>query len=587
MRNLRRGISVVTMTTMLIMLLMGAGKVEARAYNKVQSVKSNTVEVTKKDTIYTHTGTAKGSDGRQASYDENPISMFYVNGQKDPVICVEPSQHFWESEELGYTVEPYQQEKLAAIKYYSYWLTDRTDYDFVVWQLMTWEEFGYIPTRHTVPDYDKRKAEINKQIQAHSQLPSFANETITINVGETVRLDDKNNMWNMFTLRENSGNFEVLNVRDSLFITATKKSKSGMLRADKYGNSEMMGASILYKNPNSQDLALLFLQNSVSMKLQINIANGNLKFSKTGPSMTGVKVTKDAEIGADIYMQKWQEVSRSGGEIGIFARNEIKNHQQETLYKKDALVETLVSLSANAAVSVDLASGDYYWKETKAPYGLLIDESEHDFSVTDGGGENQAFFADLTNDKADQVLLMSKAFETDPSIASDPDAYKDSIWVIKTKNDILYDDKEVAIPKGSIVKKFYIGKNGNPIDKRIETDANADGKISETEVEEVALHLDLQEGDYAAVEVATNEDYVLDTSEYAFKVAYQGEDVKEQQLVVNDQKPIVNQLKVPPAPSTNDTSDIDSFIVIGVVSFTLLFIGGCVYVIRRKRAKTK
>ena len=104
-----------------------------------------------------------------AWFDHQKIEKIHV--EQGVGVCSEP----WEviNGWSGYTVSKYQADRIADIWYYAYVNTNQSKWNYAVGQLMVWEYLGYKPTDHNVPNYEKRKAEVNTMIKNMTKRPSF------------------------------------------------------------------------------------------------------------------------------------------------------------------------------------------------------------------------------------------------------------------------------------------------------------------------------------------------------------------------------------------------------------------------------
>ena len=101
-----------------------------------------------------------------------------------------------------------QKEFMKEIRAVSYTHLDvykrqnQSKWNYAVGQLMVWEYLGYKPTDHNVPNYEKRKAEVNEMIKNMTKRPSFNGKTVTLNAGESTTLTDTNNVLQDFKGKE-------------------------------------------------------------------------------------------------------------------------------------------------------------------------------------------------------------------------------------------------------------------------------------------------------------------------------------------------------------------------------------------------
>lgn len=197
----------------------------------------------------------------------------------------------------GYTPETFinaKKDLLSKIAYYGYTQTGQSHYDYAVTQLMIWEQLGDVYQSSTVPNYQQRKAEIMTQVNKHDTLPSWHNQEVTIQVGNSFTLNDTNNVLNDMTLESNGTNTSIKKEGNKLTITPSANSNNGSITFRKVPQNEV-GASIVYKKPNQQSMVEFHLESSKQTALKLNIIKlGNVKVQKidedTGKPLPNAKL---------------------------------------------------------------------------------------------------------------------------------------------------------------------------------------------------------------------------------------------------------------------------------------------------------
>lgn len=107
-------------------------------------------------------------------------------------------------------------------------------------------------------------------------------------------------------------------------------------------------------------------------------AKGTLELLKEGEVLTEV-------TGADgdkVFV--YEKTVLSGAEFELYAAEDITVNGT-ILYKKGELVESVTTDSDGKAEVSDLPAGNYFWKETKAPEGFALDETEYPAVLTYDG----------------------------------------------------------------------------------------------------------------------------------------------------------------------------------------------------------
>ena len=235
----------------------------------------------------------------------------------------------------------------------------------------------------------------------------------------------------------------------------------------------------------------------VEMKDELVV--GQLKWRKSGEIFDQV-ITGQTEFGKT-ESPVWNKSNLLGAKITIYAAEDIKigNH---TYYKADEEIQTLES-DWDYVFSKELPVGRYYYKETTTPHGYIVDTNKHFFEIEDNQiNEIQIIESTLKNERPTFDIDMTKVLE-EQEIFKDEDAYKDIVFGIFAREDIYDYMGNVAIKHGTMISTTGITKEGH--------------------LETVP---DLPNGVYFIKELATNDQYVLNDTEYDFEIGYKGQDVE-------------------------------------------------------------
>ncbi|MGL4644391.1 MAG: thioester domain-containing protein, partial [Vagococcus fluvialis] len=188
-----------------------------------------------------------------------------------------------------------EKERLSLISYYGY-QSNPTVENYGITQNIIWEEFGDTLLSTQLPNYASRKNDILAKVTRHQTKPSFMNQTVELNAGESVTLTDTNNVLpNYGHLVENSANLQIEKNGNSLKLTATNNSKeTGKLQYSMV-SKDQVGQSFIYKKPGEQTIATFKLSNAGEMNLNIKVnLNGNVKLKKvdedTGKAVPNTKM---------------------------------------------------------------------------------------------------------------------------------------------------------------------------------------------------------------------------------------------------------------------------------------------------------
>ncbi|WP_086445497.1 SpaA isopeptide-forming pilin-related protein [Candidatus Enterococcus lemimoniae] len=209
----------------------------------------------------------------------DPLYIMKVDGKV--VFCVESG--IFTTSGGGYIPETYIDRKkdlLSKIAYYGYTNTAQSGYDYAVTQVMIWGELGDKYISSSIPNYEKRKAEIMAQVNRHDTLPSWHNQEVSVQVGKPLTLSDTNGVFSDMSLTSNPTNTSLSTKGNELTITANQDSTNGTLSYQKVANAKI-GTSIVYKKPNHQTLVEFHLDNTKQANLKVNVIKlGNARIQK-------------------------------------------------------------------------------------------------------------------------------------------------------------------------------------------------------------------------------------------------------------------------------------------------------------------
>lgn len=222
--------------------------------------------------------------------------IYMIKADEEPVFCIEHSVII--NGGSGFTpseMTSAEKERLSLIAYYGYQLNPTVE-NYGITQHIIWQEYGDTLISTQIPNYEQRKAEILSKVDRHRTKPSFQDQTIELNVGESITLTDSANVLDSYKhLLENSANLKVEKNGNQLKLTATADSKeTGKLQ---YGiaSEENIGQSFVYYKPGEQKVAKFRLSNAGEMNVNIKVnLNGNVQIKKvdedTGKAVPDTKM---------------------------------------------------------------------------------------------------------------------------------------------------------------------------------------------------------------------------------------------------------------------------------------------------------
>ncbi|EUJ40626.1 LPXTG-motif cell wall anchor domain-containing protein [Listeria weihenstephanensis FSL R9-0317] len=480
------------------------------------------------------------------------------------VFCIEHGKYATDGDVYqSATYNGSHKELLSKIAYFGFTNTDQTNYDYAVAQLMIWETLGDQYQSSTIPNYAQRKGEIMKLINRYNTDPSFANKTYTVNVGETLVIEDSHTVLSDMQLASIPKNLKVEKDGNKLKITATSDSQSGVVSLQKVANNKI-GTSIVYTKPDRQALAKFQLEDKGEASFSVDVrhrgdlevmkidedtkkplANAKIKFqygsttkdvvtgkdgmAKIEGILEGTEVTVSEVTAPNGYVNKGEllkavikpnscvtltlnnkeqlgtvNIVKTGEEFGATMPNSFYSLENATFgvfTDKDVRVGTIkTDLKGHGALS-DLKLGNYYLLEEMAPNGFKISTEKISFVLAYAGQnvEVASTSVAITNEEQKGIAVLIKE-----------------------------DSGTGAIPQGAAtldgaVYELHRASNDELVDTVIIEAGRA-------QVENLILD------DYYWLEKQAPIGYQLDTKKHAFTIAYAGEKVETaiQETVVKE-----------------------------------------------------
>ncbi|WP_343363331.1 SpaA isopeptide-forming pilin-related protein [Listeria seeligeri] len=216
-------------------------------------------------TGYSYTGT--NTDGETMT--DSNIERMKLDGTD--VFCIERGKYATGGDVYNSaTYNGSNKDILSKIAYFGFTNTNQNHYDYAVTQIMIWEYLGDHYQTSTIPNYAKRKGEIMNLVNRYNTDPSFANKTYTVNVGDTLIIEDSNMVLSDMQLSSIPKNLKVEKDANKLKITAISTSESGDVNLQKVPNNKI-GTSIVYTKADRQSLAKFRLEDKGESKLSIDV----------------------------------------------------------------------------------------------------------------------------------------------------------------------------------------------------------------------------------------------------------------------------------------------------------------------------
>ncbi|EGW0545425.1 Cys-Gln thioester bond-forming surface protein [Listeria monocytogenes] len=499
-------------------------------------------------TGYNYTGI--NPDGRTTT--DTNLERMKLDGYD--VFCIERGKYATGGDNYNSaTYNGNQKDLLSKIAYFGFTNTSQTNYDYAVTQVMIWETLGDRYQSSTIPNYAKRKGEIMNLFNRYNTNPFFANKTYTVNVGETLVIDDSNTVLSDMQLASIPKNLKVEKDGNKLKITARSDSQSGVVSLQKVPNNKI-GTSIIYTKPDRQSLAKFQLEDKGESSFSIDVrhrgdlevmkidedtkqplANAKIKFqygSTTKEVMTGkdgiAKLenilegteVKVSEITApNGYVNKGElltavikpnscvtltmnnkeqlgtiNVIKTGEEFGATMPNSFYSLENATFgvfTDKDVRVGTVKTDIKGHGTLSGLKLGNYYMIEEKAPEGFKINKAKMPFTLEYAGQavEVTSISVGVTNEEQKGIAVLIKEDRVTGAIPQGAATLDGAIYELHRASDDLLLDTVII-------------ENGR------------------AQVENLLL------GEYYWLEKQAPIGYQLDTQKHAFNLTHAGEKVE-------------------------------------------------------------
>jgi LPXTG-motif cell wall-anchored protein len=370
-----------------------------------------------------------------------------------------------------------EKERLSLISYYGYQISPTME-NYGITQNIIWEEFGDTLLTTQLPNYADRKNEILTKVANHKIKPSFADQTITLNVGDSVTLTDTNNVLSKYdNLLENSANLQIEKNGNTLKLTATADSKeSGKLQYSMVPKDQV-GQSFIYKKPGEQTVATFKLSNAGEMYLNIKVTlNGNVKLKKV-----------DEDTGQAVPNTKM--------------KFEYKGQTKEIVTDTNGLAQ-IDGLKAGTKVKITEVTASNGFVNKGESKEITI-EPNKTIEVVFGNKAQQGLLKlKKTGQKATTVTTTDSDYGKLHDITFDYVPLADVTFTIKAREDIKVGDY-VHAKKGSVVATVKTDVNGELINMP-------------------KLYL----GKYEAIETEAPAGYLINKTPLPFEFTYEGQNVE-------------------------------------------------------------
>ncbi|EAF0859633.1 LPXTG cell wall anchor domain-containing protein [Listeria monocytogenes] len=370
-----------------------------------------------------------------------------------------------------------EKDRLSLIAYYGY-KTNPTSENYGITQNMIWESFGDQLLSTTLPNYQNRKNEILAKVNAHNTKPSFNNQTITLNVGDTITLNDTNGVLSKYgNLASNSANLQLNKSGNQLKLTATSLSKeTGKLQYN-IANANDVGTSFVFNKPNEQKVATFKLSNAGSFQLNIKVnLNGNVKLKKV-----------DEDTGQPVPNTKM--------------KFEFNEQSKEIVTDTNGLAQ-INDLKAGTKIKITEVTASNGFVNKGESKEITIEPNKTIEVVFGNKAQQGLLHLRKTGQKASSVTAKDSDYGKLHEITFDYVPLADVTFTIKAREDIKVGNY-VHAKKGGVVATVQTDNNG-----------------------ELTNMPKLYLGKYEAIETAAPAGYLMNTTPLPFEFTYEGQNVE-------------------------------------------------------------
>lgn len=407
---------------------------------------------------------------------DNGVHMIKADNQ--PAFCIEHGVLL--NGGSGFTpseLNSAERERLSLISYYGYQINPTME-NYGITQNIIWEEFGDTLLSTQLPNYANRKNEILTKVASHQTKPSFNNQTVELNVGDSITLTDTNNVLGKYVnLLENSSNLKIEKNGNTLKLTAIADSKeSGKLQYSMV-SKDQVGQSFVYKKPGEQTVATFKLSNAGEMNLNVKVnLNGNVKLKKV-----------DEDTGQPVSNTKM--------------KFEYNGQTKEIVTDANGLAQ-INDLKAGTKVKITEITANNGFVNKGESKEITIEPNQTIEVIFNNKAQQGLLHLKKTGQKATSVKTTDSDYGKLHELTFDYIPLARVTFTIKAREDIKVGNY-VHAKKGSVVATVKTDKNGELINMS-------------------KLYL----GKYEAVETAAPAGYLMNTTPLPFEFTYEGQNVE-------------------------------------------------------------
>lgn len=240
----------------------------------------------------------------------------------------------------GYGYEGHEEEKWYTITQQVIWKTVDPEGDFFFTGWLNGERISL---------YEEEMAELNRLVDEHTVLPSFANNTYTASISKDFTLTDTNNVLSKFKLVTHPAGVRI---EGNTFTINSTKEKNQEIKLVKSTN-KYDSVPFVYSNATSQNVMLVGNFEDINTQFNIIFKSGQIDLTKKAKE--------------ENYNEK---ITLEGAEYEVYD----ETHQ---------LMGTITTSSTGEGSLSNLPFGTYTIKEKTPSYGYALDPTEYTVEINE------------------------------------------------------------------------------------------------------------------------------------------------------------------------------------------------------------
>ncbi|MCL2627088.1 MAG: SpaA isopeptide-forming pilin-related protein [Oscillospiraceae bacterium] len=274
-----------------------------------------------------------------------------------------------------------------------------------------------------------------------------------------------------------------------------------------------------------QDITVTYTDVSVPQQPVV----GRLIIEKTGEVLIGAQEYTETIHGIvhTLYNPVYGVQPLPGAVYEIYVREDILRCDGTVLLSAGTLVDTITTGSDGKAMSVSLPLGNYYVVEITAPFGMILNPTEYDFSLVYEDQTVEIVYTEVGVYNERQKVEVPIIKKWDLPNRPPPNYTVSATFGLFARTEILARNGSVAIPKDGLIKTITLTVTGGD---------TASG----------VFDVDLPFGSYYVEEMDVTatppHNYFLDNTQYDFTFEYAGQNITLVTIPINGGTPINNRL---------------------------------------------